>query len=66
MLVFDATPGCCDFLPHVSVELQSIPSTLPDRGAEGLRYPGRDLFLWAILQNRKELAEIAWEQVQNS
>ncbi|XP_061081535.1 transient receptor potential cation channel subfamily M member 2-like isoform X1 [Conger conger] len=29
-------------------------------------YPGRDLFLWAILQNRKELAEIAWEQCRDS
>lgn len=24
---------------------------------------GRDLFLWAVVQNNKELAEIAWEQV---
>lgn len=43
-----------------------LPSTWPDRGAEGLLDPGRDLFLWAILQNKKELAEIAWEQVQHA
>uniref|UniRef100_A0A8C7KTJ9 Transient receptor potential cation channel, subfamily M, member 2 n=1 Tax=Oncorhynchus kisutch TaxID=8019 RepID=A0A8C7KTJ9_ONCKI len=31
-------------------------------GEETFRDPGGDLFLWAILQNQKELAEIAWEQ----
>lgn len=31
--------------------------------AEVQRDPGTDLFLWAIVQNNKELAEIAWEQV---
>uniref|UniRef100_A0AAY4EJ95 Transient receptor potential cation channel subfamily M member 2 n=1 Tax=Denticeps clupeoides TaxID=299321 RepID=A0AAY4EJ95_9TELE len=29
---------------------------------ENHRDPGRDLFLWAIVQHNKELAEIAWEQ----
>ncbi|GAA6230191.1 transient receptor potential cation channel subfamily M member 2 isoform X2 [Lates japonicus] len=29
------------------------------------RDPGRDLFLWAIVQNNKELAEIAWEQCRD-
>ncbi|XP_072541667.1 transient receptor potential cation channel subfamily M member 2 [Salminus brasiliensis] len=24
--------------------------------------PGRDLFLWSVLQNKRELAEIAWEE----
>uniref|UniRef100_A0AAR2IXG5 TRPM SLOG domain-containing protein n=1 Tax=Pygocentrus nattereri TaxID=42514 RepID=A0AAR2IXG5_PYGNA len=24
--------------------------------------PGRDLFLWSVLQNKRELAEITWEQ----
>ncbi|XP_035248591.1 transient receptor potential cation channel subfamily M member 2 isoform X2 [Anguilla anguilla] len=47
-------------------ELQSVPSTCPERGAEGMWDPGRDLFLWAVLQNRKELAEIAWEQCRDS
>ncbi|XP_076118868.1 transient receptor potential cation channel subfamily M member 2-like [Alosa pseudoharengus] len=27
-----------------------------------IRDPGRDFFLWAILQNNRELAQIAWEQ----
>uniref|UniRef100_A0A8C1D523 Transient receptor potential cation channel, subfamily M, member 2 n=1 Tax=Cyprinus carpio carpio TaxID=630221 RepID=A0A8C1D523_CYPCA len=27
--------------------------------------PGRDLFLWAVVQNNTELAEIGWEQVQD-
>lgn len=31
--------------------------------AEAQRDPARDLFLWAVIQNNKELAEIAWEQV---
>ncbi|XP_078119009.1 LOW QUALITY PROTEIN: transient receptor potential cation channel subfamily M member 2 [Sander vitreus] len=29
------------------------------------RDPGRDLFLWAVVQNNKELAEIAWEQCRD-
>ncbi|XP_047456105.1 transient receptor potential cation channel subfamily M member 2 [Mugil cephalus] len=32
---------------------------------EPQRDPGRDLFLWAIVQNNKELAEIAWEQCRD-
>ncbi|KAJ8253025.1 hypothetical protein GJAV_G00208300 [Gymnothorax javanicus] len=47
-------------------ELQNVPSTWPGRSTEGVWDPGRDLFLWAILQNRKELAEIAWEQCRDS
>ncbi|KAJ8350040.1 hypothetical protein SKAU_G00251700 [Synaphobranchus kaupii] len=46
--------------------LQNVPSTWPERATEGVWNPGRDLFLWAILQNRKELAEIAWEQCRDS
>ncbi|KAG7227474.1 hypothetical protein INR49_005288 [Caranx melampygus] len=36
---------------------------LRDRGNEAQRDPGRDLFLWAVVQNNRELAEIAWEQI---
>lgn len=36
---------------------------LRDNDAEAQRDPGRDLFLWAVVQNSRELAEIAWEQV---
>ncbi|XP_067459474.1 transient receptor potential cation channel subfamily M member 2-like isoform X1 [Thunnus thynnus] len=35
---------------------------LREDNAEAKRDPGRDLFLWAVVQNNKELAEIAWEQ----
>uniref|UniRef100_A0A8C7TEZ4 TRPM SLOG domain-containing protein n=1 Tax=Oncorhynchus mykiss TaxID=8022 RepID=A0A8C7TEZ4_ONCMY len=45
-----------DVAVTVSIKLDS------ERGEETFRDPGGDLFLWAILQNQKELAEIAWEQ----
>ncbi|XP_062390194.1 transient receptor potential cation channel subfamily M member 2-like [Sardina pilchardus] len=31
-----------------------------------IRDPGRDLFLWAVVQNNRELAQIAWEQCRDS
>uniref|UniRef100_A0A665WZT2 Transient receptor potential cation channel, subfamily M, member 2 n=1 Tax=Echeneis naucrates TaxID=173247 RepID=A0A665WZT2_ECHNA len=31
----------------------------------GRRDPGKDLFLWAVIQNNKALAEIAWEQCRD-
>uniref|UniRef100_A0A1A8QB26 Transient receptor potential cation channel, subfamily M, member 2 n=1 Tax=Nothobranchius rachovii TaxID=451742 RepID=A0A1A8QB26_9TELE len=47
----------------------SSQSPLKEDGAEPQRdagrderEAGRDLFLWAVVQNNKELAEIAWEQ----
>ncbi|XP_061736092.1 transient receptor potential cation channel subfamily M member 2 [Nerophis ophidion] len=30
--------------------------------AEAQRDPARDIFLWAVVQNNKEMADIAWEQ----
>ncbi|XP_077947295.1 transient receptor potential cation channel subfamily M member 2-like [Gasterosteus aculeatus] len=33
--------------------------------ADAQRDPGRDLFLWAVVHNNKELAEIAWEQCKD-
>ncbi|XP_021180116.2 transient receptor potential cation channel subfamily M member 2 isoform X1 [Fundulus heteroclitus] len=36
-----------------------------DDGAEAHRDAGSDLFLWAIVQNNKELSEIAWEQCRD-
>ncbi|XP_054888328.1 transient receptor potential cation channel subfamily M member 2-like isoform X2 [Poeciliopsis prolifica] len=33
--------------------------------AEVQRDPGSDLFLWAIIQNNKELSEIAWDQCRD-
>ncbi|XP_061579658.1 transient receptor potential cation channel subfamily M member 2 isoform X2 [Cololabis saira] len=35
---------------------------LKERSTEAQRDAGRDMFLWAVVQNNKELAEIAWEQ----
>ncbi|XP_066542040.1 transient receptor potential cation channel subfamily M member 2-like [Hoplias malabaricus] len=37
-----------------SLEEQKAPATVWD--------PGRDLFLWSVLQNKSDLAEIAWEE----
>ncbi|XP_036395897.1 transient receptor potential cation channel subfamily M member 2 [Megalops cyprinoides] len=54
------------FPPKGSTELQAMPPSEAERGTERVRDPGRDLFLWAIVQNRKELAEIAWEQCRDS
>lgn len=39
---------------------------LRDQGSGAQRDPGRDLFLWAVVQNNRELAEIAWEQVMKT
>ncbi|XP_056145143.1 transient receptor potential cation channel subfamily M member 2 [Lampris incognitus] len=36
-----------------------------EEAGEPLRCPERDLFLWAVLQNNRELAEIAWEQCRD-
>ncbi|XP_044073631.1 transient receptor potential cation channel subfamily M member 2 isoform X1 [Siniperca chuatsi] len=41
------------------------PAPLREDNAEAQRDPGRDLFLWAVVQNNKELAEIAWEQCRD-
>lgn len=40
--------------PYCSSE-ETIPVTVCDAG--------RDLFLWSVLQNQKDLAQITWEQV---
>nr|XP_046260808.1 transient receptor potential cation channel subfamily M member 2 [Scatophagus argus] len=40
-------------------------TALREDNAETPRDIGRDLFLWAIVQNNKELAEIAWEQCRD-
>ncbi|XP_018580884.1 transient receptor potential cation channel subfamily M member 2 [Scleropages formosus] len=45
--------------------LQGTSSAKEGMGTESLRDPGSDLFLWAILQNNKELAEILWEQCRD-
>ncbi|XP_070771465.1 transient receptor potential cation channel subfamily M member 2 [Enoplosus armatus] len=59
---------------HMSMEDTSLslsksqadpPTPLREDNAEKQRDPGRDLFLWAVVQNNKELAEIAWEQCRD-
>ncbi|KAM7380643.1 hypothetical protein PAMP_003923 [Pampus punctatissimus] len=45
---------------NISMEDRSTSSN-----TEAKRDPGRDLFLWAVVQNNKELAEIAWEQCRD-
>ncbi|KAM9347244.1 transient receptor potential cation channel subfamily M member 2 [Symphorus nematophorus] len=40
-------------------------AALREDSTEAPRDIGRDLFLWAIVQNNKELAEIAWEQCRD-
>ncbi|KAI7808565.1 putative transient receptor potential cation channel subfamily M member 2 [Triplophysa rosa] len=54
----------------VSLSLPSKGSVeLPCSGAEWIAEtvwdPGRDLFLWAVVQNNRELAEIGWEQCRD-
>uniref|UniRef100_A0A669BF39 Transient receptor potential cation channel, subfamily M, member 2 n=1 Tax=Oreochromis niloticus TaxID=8128 RepID=A0A669BF39_ORENI len=39
--------------------------SLREDSPETQRDPGTDLFLWAVVQNNKELAEIAWEQCRD-
>ncbi|XP_075960121.1 transient receptor potential cation channel subfamily M member 2 [Anarhichas minor] len=53
----------------VSTEVTSVSVSFPtgsqsllrEDDADAQRDPGRDLFLWAVIQNNKKLAEIAWE-----
>ena len=30
------------------------------------KYPWRDLFVWALLLNRRELADILWKRTENN
>ncbi|XP_031442375.1 transient receptor potential cation channel subfamily M member 2 [Clupea harengus] len=52
------------YLPTQSHDLIKIAEEDPDNTV--IRDPGRDFFLWAILQNNRELAQIAWEQCRDS
>ncbi|XP_066544155.1 transient receptor potential cation channel subfamily M member 2 isoform X2 [Amia ocellicauda] len=48
--------------------LITVPTTPPvgeRTPVKTLEDPARDLFIWAILQNRRELAEIFWEQCKD-
>ncbi|XP_029314727.1 transient receptor potential cation channel subfamily M member 2 [Cottoperca gobio] len=62
------TPSNLPYHFNMSMEDTSVsvsrpfPSSTIDLMFDTQRDPGRDLFLWAVVQNNKELAEIAWEQ----
>uniref|UniRef100_A0A6Q2XA02 Transient receptor potential cation channel, subfamily M, member 2 n=1 Tax=Esox lucius TaxID=8010 RepID=A0A6Q2XA02_ESOLU len=56
-------PTSCFFLRLLVKRIQTERTAAPlNISLPSHRDPVRDLFLWAILQNKKELAEIAWEQ----
>uniref|UniRef100_A0A096MCP0 Transient receptor potential cation channel, subfamily M, member 2 n=1 Tax=Poecilia formosa TaxID=48698 RepID=A0A096MCP0_POEFO len=48
-----------------SLELYSVYDNSNGNRAEAQRDPGRDLFLWAIIQSNKHLSEIAWDQCRD-
>ncbi|KAI4893011.1 hypothetical protein NFI96_027337 [Prochilodus magdalenae] len=39
-----------------------LPCFEQERAPDTVWDPGRDLFLWSVLQNKRELAEITWEE----
>uniref|UniRef100_A0A1A7X7P7 Transient receptor potential cation channel, subfamily M, member 2 n=1 Tax=Iconisemion striatum TaxID=60296 RepID=A0A1A7X7P7_9TELE len=51
-----------DMSDSMSKGQASSQAPFSDDRAEAQKDAGRDLFLWAVVQNNKELAEIAWEQ----
>nr|XP_009303267.1 transient receptor potential cation channel subfamily M member 2 isoform X2 [Danio rerio]6DRK_A Chain A, Transient receptor potential cation channel, subfamily M, member 2 [Danio rerio]6DRK_B Chain B, Transient receptor potential cation channel, subfamily M, member 2 [Danio rerio]6DRK_C Chain C, Transient receptor potential cation channel, subfamily M, member 2 [Danio rerio]6DRK_D Chain D, Transient receptor potential cation channel, subfamily M, member 2 [Danio rerio] len=42
-----------------------LPCSGEEWSADTVWDPGRDLFLWAVVQNNRELAEIGWEQCRD-
>ncbi|XP_023193351.1 transient receptor potential cation channel subfamily M member 2 isoform X1 [Xiphophorus maculatus] len=51
-----------DISSSVSKDQTMMQDLLRQNRAEAQRDPGSDLFLWTIIQNNKELSEIAWDQ----
>ncbi|KAM8934160.1 transient receptor potential cation channel subfamily M member 2 [Pelodytes ibericus] len=53
-------------VPHIKINVQGVTLRSFHKRSEGsgscTMDPVRDLFIWAIVQNRKELAEIIWVQ----
>ncbi|XP_016411350.1 transient receptor potential cation channel subfamily M member 2, partial [Sinocyclocheilus rhinocerous] len=45
--------------------LVDLPCSGEEWSADTVWDPGRDLFLWAVVQNNTELAEIGWEQCRD-
>ncbi|XP_051566552.1 transient receptor potential cation channel subfamily M member 2 [Myxocyprinus asiaticus] len=58
-----AGDGVALMLP--SKGLVELPCSGEEWSANTVLDPGRDLFLWAIVQNNRELAEIGWEQCRD-
>ncbi|XP_058152319.1 transient receptor potential cation channel subfamily M member 2 [Dasypus novemcinctus] len=50
--------------PHVQVHMQEESAQLLGK-KDADRYPVRDLLIWAVVQNRREVAEIVWAQSQD-
>ncbi|XP_066542051.1 transient receptor potential cation channel subfamily M member 2-like isoform X2 [Hoplias malabaricus] len=48
-------------LPSKGLSLE-LPCFEEERAPATVFDPGRDLFLWSVLQNKRELAKIAWEE----
>uniref|UniRef100_A0A671N6H1 Transient receptor potential cation channel, subfamily M, member 2 n=1 Tax=Sinocyclocheilus anshuiensis TaxID=1608454 RepID=A0A671N6H1_9TELE len=57
----------CDFfiVQVPSKGLVDLPCSGEDWTPDTVWDPGRDLFLWAVVQNNTELAEIGWEQCRD-
>ncbi|KTG36711.1 hypothetical protein cypCar_00028515 [Cyprinus carpio] len=58
-------------LSHVAEEVPSkglvdLPCLGEEWTPDTVWDPGRDLFLWAVVQNNTELAEIGWEQIASN
>ncbi|KAF3843040.1 hypothetical protein F7725_001889 [Dissostichus mawsoni] len=51
-----------DTSASLSKNLTSSQAPRKEDSPDAQRDPGRDIFLWAVVQNNRELAEIAWEQ----
>ncbi|XP_007577647.1 transient receptor potential cation channel subfamily M member 2 [Poecilia formosa] len=49
----------------ISSSVSKDQDLLRQNRAEAQRDPGRDLFLWAIIQSNKHLSEIAWDQCRD-
>ncbi|XP_053352590.1 transient receptor potential cation channel subfamily M member 2 [Clarias gariepinus] len=46
-------------------QIQELPCSGKEKVLATVHDPGRDLFLWSVLQNQKDLAQIIWEQCRD-
>ncbi|XP_041056739.1 transient receptor potential cation channel subfamily M member 2 isoform X2 [Carcharodon carcharias] len=63
---FTIPPIKVNVLPSTPQDMQSTYSKESEICKEEAEDPERDLFIWAILQKRKDLASIFWEQAMDS